>query len=130
VSNPTRGGSSRLGVIDVARGVAVAAMIVFHAAWDLSELRLMEADIRAIPAWSAFAHVIAGSFLILTGAGLVLAHGGGLRPRAFLRRSGRARTQALMPQPSWRAQARQSILPRKQGMDRRLDRSRPVIRRC
>jgi uncharacterized membrane protein len=48
----------------------------------------MEADIRAIPAWSVFAHGIAGSFLILTGAGLVLAHGSGLRPRAFLRRLG------------------------------------------
>ena len=86
MSKPARGGSSRLGVIDVARGIAVAEMIVFHSAWDLSELRLIETDIRAIPAWSAFAHIIAGSFLMLTGAGLVLAHGGGLRARAFLRR--------------------------------------------
>jgi uncharacterized membrane protein len=80
------GRSGRLGVIDVARGVAVAAMVIYHSAWDLSELRLIETDIRDIPAWSLFARTIAASFLILAGAGLVLAHGRGIRPAAFLRR--------------------------------------------
>ncbi|HEY0571101.1 MAG TPA: heparan-alpha-glucosaminide N-acetyltransferase domain-containing protein, partial [Enterovirga sp.] len=46
------GRSGRLGVIDVARGVAVTAMVIYHSAWDLSELRLIETDIRDIPAWS------------------------------------------------------------------------------
>jgi uncharacterized membrane protein len=76
----------RFGVVDVARGAAVAAMVIYHSAWDLSELRLIEADIRAIAAWRWFAHGIAGSFLVLVGAGLVLAHGRALRPNPFLRR--------------------------------------------
>jgi uncharacterized membrane protein len=61
-------------------------MVVFHTAWDLSDLRLIEADIRVIPAWSWFAHAIAAGFLVLVGVGLVLAHGRGLRPQPFLRR--------------------------------------------
>jgi uncharacterized membrane protein len=81
---PRPGG--RLGLIDVARGLAVAAMVVYHSAWDLSELRLIETDIREVPAWSLFARAIAASFLVLVGAGLVLAHGRTLRRNAFLRR--------------------------------------------
>ena len=78
--------AGRLGAVDLARGLAVAAMVVFHTAWDLSDLRLIETDIRAIPAWSWFAHTIAASFLVLVGVGLVLAHGRALRAHAFLRR--------------------------------------------
>jgi uncharacterized membrane protein len=61
-------------------------MIVYHFAWDLGELRLVATDIREIPAWNLFARAIAASFLFLAGMGLVLAHGRGLRARAFLRR--------------------------------------------
>lgn len=84
-----RGESSpagRFGVIDVARGIAVAAMAVYHTGWDLGELRLTIGDVRDLPAWSVFARCIATSFLVLVGAGLVLAHGRGLRVGAFLRR--------------------------------------------
>ncbi len=76
----------RIPAIDVARGVAVVAMVVYHAAWDLSALRLVATDVTAEPAWQAFARAIAGTFLFLAGAGLVLAHGERLRLRAFLRR--------------------------------------------
>jgi uncharacterized membrane protein len=95
-SPPARAPVSRLGLVDVARGVAVACMVVYHSAWDLSELRLVAADIRVIPAWSWFAHAIAGGFLVLVGAGLVLAKGGAFRPRAFLRRLGRIAAAALL----------------------------------
>lgn len=80
------GPSPRLPALDVARGVAVAAMVGYHLAWDLSFLRLVETDIGAHPAWQWVARSIAGSFLALVGVGLVLAHGRGLRARAFLRR--------------------------------------------
>jgi uncharacterized membrane protein len=80
------GEGGRLAVVDAARGVAIAAMIVFHTAWDLSFLRLIATPVGTDPAWQAFAMGIAGSFLALVGVGLVLAHGRVLRPRAFLRR--------------------------------------------
>jgi uncharacterized membrane protein len=72
--------------VDAARGVAIAAMIVFHAAWDLSFLRLIATPVGSDPAWQAFAMSIAGSFLALVGVGLVLGHGHGIRWPRFARR--------------------------------------------
>lgn len=80
--------TSRIPALDVARGIAIAAMVVYHFAWDLSHLGLVEADVATEPGWVWFAHGIAASFLLLVGVGLHLAHGGGLRQRAFLRRLG------------------------------------------
>lgn len=71
---------------DVARGLAVVAMVIYHTAWDLSELRLVETDVRASSGWSLFARAIAASFLVVSGVGLVLAHGDRVRWRAFSRR--------------------------------------------
>ena len=76
----------RLGPVDVARGIAVLAMVIYHTGWDLGELRLTVTDLREVPAWNAFARTIAASFLLMVGAGLVLAHRDRFRPRAFLRR--------------------------------------------
>ncbi|WP_210483226.1 DUF1624 domain-containing protein [Microvirga antarctica] len=76
----------RWDVIDVARGVAILAMIVYHFGWDLSFLKLIETNLITLPAWRWFARGIAGSFLFLSGIGLVLAHGRGIRWRPFLRR--------------------------------------------
>jgi uncharacterized membrane protein len=72
--------------IDIARGVAVAAMAVYHFAWDLSELRLIALEVTAEPGWRVFARVIAASFLLLVGIGLALAHPGWIRWGAFARR--------------------------------------------
>lgn len=77
----------RLIAIDVARGIAVVAMVIYHSAWDLSELAFVDTDIRASLAWSMFARTIAASFLVLSGVGLVLAHREAVRFRAFLRRT-------------------------------------------
>ena len=77
---------SRWDVIDLARGVAILAMIVYHFGWDLSFLQLIETNLIALPAWRWFARIIAGSFLFLSGIGLVLAHGHAIRWRPFLRR--------------------------------------------
>jgi uncharacterized membrane protein len=73
-------------LIDAARGVALAAMISYHFSWDLSFFGLIETDIASHPAWRMYAHLIAGSFLGLVGISLVLAHGQGIKRRAFLRR--------------------------------------------
>jgi uncharacterized membrane protein len=52
----------------------------------LSFLSLIETNILQVPAWRWFARGIAGSFLILAGFGLVLAHAQGFRRAPFLRR--------------------------------------------
>jgi uncharacterized membrane protein len=78
--------TERWQAIDVTRGAAIAAMIVYHFAWDLSFFHLIATSIVGHPFWQAFARVIAGSFLTLVGIGLVLAHDQRLRGWAFLRR--------------------------------------------
>ncbi len=78
--------SQRWDAIDVARGLAITAMVVYHFSWDLSFLKLIETNILQVPAWRWFARGIAGSFLFLAGIGLVLAHAQGFRRLAFLKR--------------------------------------------
>lgn len=77
---------TRLDVIDLARGVALLAMFVFHFAYDLSYFGLIETHIPSEPGWRWFARLIAGSFLTLVGFSLVLATRHGLNRRAFLKR--------------------------------------------
>lgn len=78
----------RLPALDFVRGLALVAMVVYHFAWNLSFLGLIETDLGGHRGWSWFAHAIAATFLMLAGIGLQLAHGGGFRPRAFLKRLG------------------------------------------
>jgi uncharacterized membrane protein len=78
--------SLRLDLIDVLRGLALAAMVVFHSAWDLSTFDLISTDIGNHQGWQAFAKTIAASFLTITGVSLVLAHGNGFRRDSFMRR--------------------------------------------
>jgi uncharacterized membrane protein len=89
------GPQPRWGLLDLARGVAVAAMVVYHTAWDLSFLHLIGTDVVASPGWSLLARATAASFLALAGVGLVLAHRSGIRWRAFLRRLGTITGAAL-----------------------------------
>ncbi|WP_375459393.1 heparan-alpha-glucosaminide N-acetyltransferase [uncultured Enterovirga sp.] len=77
---------SRRLAVDIFRGLAVVAMVIYHSAWDLSELALIETDIRASLSWGLFARAVAATFLVLAGIGLVLAHGRSVKRRAFLRR--------------------------------------------
>jgi uncharacterized membrane protein len=78
--------SQRWDAIDVARGVAICAMVIYHFSWDLSFLKLIETNILQIPAWRWFARSIAGSFLMLAGLGLSLAHVQGFHRGPFLKR--------------------------------------------
>ncbi len=76
----------RLEVVDLARGLALLAMFVFHFAYDLSFFGLIETHIPSEPGWRWFARLIAGSFLTLVGISLVLATRNGLNRPAFLKR--------------------------------------------
>ncbi len=76
----------RIAALDVARGVAIAAMIVYHFAWDLWAFGLIATDVGYGFWWRLFAHTIATSFLAIVGIGLVLAARDGFNRAAFLRR--------------------------------------------
>jgi uncharacterized membrane protein len=76
----------RIDIVDLARGLALLAMFVFHFAYDLSYFGLIAVDVPADPAWSTFARMIAGSFLTIVGFSLVLATRNGLKLRPYLRR--------------------------------------------
>lgn len=79
-------GRPRLPIIDIARGVAIVAMMIYHLSWDLSYFRFIAANVGNDPEWVAFARTILFAFMFLVGVGLVLAHGRGIRWRAFWRR--------------------------------------------
>lgn len=80
---------SRIALVDIARTLALCGMILFHFVLDLELFGYLPQGTVALPgAWAIFARCVAGSFLFLAGASLVLAHGAGIRWRPFLRRLG------------------------------------------
>ncbi|HSP24102.1 MAG TPA: heparan-alpha-glucosaminide N-acetyltransferase, partial [Saliniramus sp.] len=83
VAHPAK---ARIPALDVARGIALSAMIVYHFAWDLSFLGFIETEVGRDPSWVTFARAIAGSFLFLVGIGLVLASEAGQSWGGFFRR--------------------------------------------
>lgn len=78
--------SARFAFLDMARGVALLAMFVFHFAYDLSHFQLIDVDVPFDPGWRLFARMIAGSFLTIVGASLVLATRNGLNRKAYFKR--------------------------------------------
>lgn len=73
----------RLAAIDVARGVALIAMAIYHFTWDLGFFGYIDPSTAGTGGWKIFARLIASSFLFLAGVGLVLGHTPQFRPRAF-----------------------------------------------
>jgi uncharacterized membrane protein len=103
MSQPAPRESSRLAIVDIARGVALMAMFVYHFAYDLSNFRLIETDIVAEPGWRLFARGIAGTFLTIVGFSLVLATRKGLDSTAYLKRLAMvAGAAALVTLGTWR----------------------------
>lgn len=76
----------RFAVIDIARGVAIIAMMAYHLCWDLSYFRFIAADVGYDEAWVLIARSILAVFLLLAGISLVLGHRDGIRWRSFRRR--------------------------------------------
>jgi len=86
----------RYALIDIVRGIAIIAMIVYHAAWDLWFLQFIQVPIAFDPGWIAFQRTILSTFLFLVGTGLVLGHGAGIKWRSFRRRFGLIAGGALL----------------------------------
>ena len=81
---------ARIALLDVARGLALVAMAIYHFSWDLEYFGWMAQGTAVQGGWLVFARSIATSFLFLVGVSLVLAHGsggsgggGGIRWRSF-----------------------------------------------
>jgi uncharacterized membrane protein len=86
MDRPTEILPTRISLVDVLRGAALAAMVVYHFSWDLELLDLAPLNVTGNPLWVTFAWMIAGSFLALTGVSLVLAHRERLNAWSFSRR--------------------------------------------
>jgi uncharacterized membrane protein len=78
--------SSRIELVDIARGAALAAMAIYHFTWDLDFFGYLEPGTSVTGGWRLFARSIASSFLFLVGVSLFLAHGRSFRPRSFAKR--------------------------------------------
>lgn len=73
----------RYAALDAGRGLALLAMALYHAMWDLGALRLTPENYALTPPGRMIAHGIAGTFLVLVGIGLVLMNGGRFAPKRF-----------------------------------------------
>lgn len=78
--------AGRYGWLDVARGVALLAMAIYHFTFDLAMFGLIDPSVPVETPWREVARLIAGSFLFLVGLGLVIGHGRGVRWGSFWRR--------------------------------------------
>ncbi|ALN73247.1 hypothetical protein M673_11010 [Aureimonas sp. AU20] len=76
----------RIDLLDIARGCALLAMLVYHFTWDLEFFGYLAPGFAQVGGWKLFARIIASSFLILVGVSLVLAHGRGVRWASFRKR--------------------------------------------
>ena len=76
--------SRRIAAIDVARGIALCGMGVYHLSWDLAYFGLAPPNLPYTPGMRIFSHVVASAFLALVGVSLAIAHRDGPRWGAFL----------------------------------------------
>jgi uncharacterized membrane protein len=85
-ADPPRQPLPRIAAIDLARGVAIVAMVIYHTAFDLAGNGLIATDVASEIHWKVFARTIASTFLVLVGIGLVLANRNGLNRHAYFGR--------------------------------------------
>ena len=77
----------RIALIDIARTIALGAMVIFHFTYDLEMFGFAPRGTMASREWVVFSWTIAGSFIFLSGVSLVLAaHGGLIQPRKYIKR--------------------------------------------
>lgn len=78
----------RIALLDVVRGVAIVAMVIYHAAFDLRLQGLIAIDVENSTGWTILARLTAGTFLFVVGISLVLAIRRGFHWLPYLRRLG------------------------------------------
>lgn len=77
---------ARLLSVDVYRGLAILAMVAYHLIWDLNYYGFIAVGIGIDALWFTIQRSILTAFLLLTGAGLWLAHRHGTDWQRFWRR--------------------------------------------
>ena len=85
-TEPADGHVRRLAGLDLARGLAVVAMVLYHLSWDLGYFHVSPVELAGSPLGRLCAHIIAMSFLALVGISLVLAQQSSLFQVKFWRR--------------------------------------------
>lgn len=88
MSEPSATQHLRIALLDVLRGVAIAAMIVYHFFFDLEFFGFADFSVTEAPGWIAFVRTIPASFLAIAGISLYLAHHNGMHWRNFWWRIG------------------------------------------
>ena len=84
-TQPARFGS-RVELLDVLRGVALLAMMIYHFTWDLEFFGYLPPGYAQVGGWRLFARSIAISFLVLVGLSLFLANRHEIRWPSFGKR--------------------------------------------
>lgn len=83
MSNQAATSRLRIALLDVLRGVAIMAMIVYHCFFDLELFGLGYFGVSEHWGWIAFVRTIPASFLAIAGISLYLAHHNGMHWRNF-----------------------------------------------
>ncbi len=96
MTDTTRTSSGRIEAIDVARGCALIAMLIYHFTWDLEFFGFLLPGTAQVGGWRIFARLIASSFLFLVGVSLVLAHGRAIRWPSFRKRMAQVAAGAIV----------------------------------
>lgn len=78
--------STRIVAVDVARGVAIIAMVAFHLIWDLGNFGYIDREFPYSAGVKLFGHAIAITFLFIVGVSLVIARVRGAGWKSFWRR--------------------------------------------
>ena len=76
VSGATHAPAARIAGLDALRGIAIAAMAVYHFCFDLRYFGVTRADFEHDPFWLAARSAILSSFLLIAGISMVLARRG------------------------------------------------------
>lgn len=91
-SYPSSSPLARFGLLDQARGLALVAMIIYHALWDGFQFGLLIWTPERDQAMRLAAQIIAGSFLTISGLSLALSSAASeiplIRRRSFWKRTG------------------------------------------
>ena len=83
---PKQTSRPRLMRVDLARGIALIGVMVFHLCWDLRYFEFVLWPIDTDWRWIGFQKLLVGSFVGISGLSLWLAHGAGINWRGFRRR--------------------------------------------